>query len=104
MPARIRLHRAAATEADAAMRWYENACKGLGADFVEELRRVVSLVADSPHSWAVSELDGRARCARLARFPYMIIFLIHHRYGVVIVAVAHAKRRPGYWLPRTAAY
>jgi hypothetical protein len=52
----------------------------------------------------VVELDGvdarlDVRRALLARFPYALVFLILEE-GVRILAVAHAKRRPGYWLGR----
>jgi len=35
----------------------------------------------------------------LRQFPYSLFFIIEND-TVVIVAVAHHKRRPGYWLPR----
>jgi hypothetical protein len=36
----------------------------------------------------------------LPRFPYGVVF-VELTKEVRIVAVAHAKRRPGYWLDRT---
>jgi hypothetical protein len=35
----------------------------------------------------------------IARFPLWVVF-IEHAEGVVIVAYAHERRRPGYWLAR----
>jgi hypothetical protein len=32
----------------------------------------------------------------LDRFPY-VIFFAQERDHVLVVAIAHAKRRPGYW-------
>jgi hypothetical protein len=41
------------------------------------------------------------RQCRLAHFPYSIIYELHDVNGSVI-AVAHARRRPGYWRDRLA--
>jgi len=35
----------------------------------------------------------------LARFPYALVFLVREDQ-VRVLAAAHAKRRPGYWLSR----
>jgi hypothetical protein len=35
------------------------------------------------------------------RVPYSVAWLVEPT-GIVIVAVAHARRRPGYWLGRVA--
>ena len=37
--------------------------------------------------------------ARLPRFPYAVIFM-DLGTEIRVLAVAHAKRRPGYWLDR----
>jgi hypothetical protein len=39
------------------------------------------------------------RRALLSRFPYAFIFL-DTQSGVQVIAIAHTKRRPGYWLNR----
>lgn len=39
------------------------------------------------------------RRARLPRFPYAVIFM-DLGTEIRVLAVAHAKRRPGYWLDR----
>lgn len=39
------------------------------------------------------------RRALLARFPYAVVFLVRE-HELRVVAVAHAKRRPDYWLRR----
>jgi hypothetical protein len=40
------------------------------------------------------------RKATIQRFPYVIAFEKHEQ-DVLVLAVAHAKRRPLYWLRRT---
>ena len=36
------------------------------------------------------------RSAKVRRFPYRVVYVIVERV-VDVIAVAHAKRRPGYW-------
>ena len=45
--------------------------------------------------------DLAVRRKVLRRFPYSVAWLVEPT-GIVIVAVAHGKRRPGYWLDRVA--
>jgi hypothetical protein len=40
-----------------------------------------------------------ARTWRVARFPYLVVYA-HERERVVVLAIAHTKRRPGYWVER----
>jgi len=42
------------------------------------------------------------RRALLPRFPYAVIFMDLGEH-IRVLAVAHAKRRPGYWLGRVAS-
>jgi len=35
----------------------------------------------------------------LPRFPYIVFYVVDDE-EVEVVAVAHGRRRPGYWLPR----
>jgi hypothetical protein len=41
---------------------------------------------------------GRAQVL-VEGFPYSIVFMVHETETVVL-AIAHGKRRPGYWLRR----
>ena len=41
------------------------------------------------------------RKATIQRFPYVIAFEEHEQH-LLVLAVAHAKRRPLYWLTRTS--
>jgi plasmid stabilization system protein ParE len=40
------------------------------------------------------------RRALLRRFPFALVFLQRPDGPIRVVAVAHVKRRPGYWLRR----
>ena len=46
-------------------------------------------------------VDSLHRECTLLRFPFGIIYRVHLN-RIVVIAVAHAKRRPGYWQNRTS--
>jgi plasmid stabilization system protein ParE len=82
--------------------WYESKRPGLASEFLDEIERILPLIQDRPRSFPrlldpAPELEIRR--AFLPRFPYAIVF-IELRLEVRVLAVAHAKRRPGYWLHR----
>jgi len=97
---RVQFDVAATAEAEAAARWYEARESGLGSEFLVELDRAISEIAQSPSSWQVSSDDSRARRFLLSRFPFSIVYVVRTDDHVVVAAVAHAKRRPGYWRER----
>jgi len=67
---RVRFHRAASTEAEAAVRWYNERVPGLGDDFRAELIAAVEWIVEGPEVWPISVDDPRARRYLLSRFPY----------------------------------
>ena len=96
----IRFHRAAGAEAEAAVRWYNERVAGLGDDFRAELAAAVERVGAGPLMWPISPYDPRTRRHLLSRFPYSLVYVVRADGEVVVAAVAHAKRRPGYWRTR----
>ena len=74
-------------------------CRELGLDerFVECIESAIESVCDSPKSWPLLEDDVRRRVVGV--FPYSIIF-IEHDNVIVIVAIMHDSREPGYWRKR----
>ncbi len=80
-----------------AIRWYEERRPGLGADFLAAVREARELIAEHPEIGSVvpSSRQGERRLM-VRRFPYQLIYYVRPR-DVVLVAVAHIKRRPGYW-------
>lgn len=96
---RVRFHPAAAEELEAAFDWYEQQDPGLGMALANEVQRALALVRSQPEAWSVSAFDPRARCFQLTRFPYRLIFA-HDANEIVVIALAHTRRRPGYWRAR----
>lgn len=104
MTLRFRYHPEARRELDEAIDWYEEAATGLGGDFFAEVEAAVRDACEHPTRWppfpgVYPDLGVRRKV--LGRFPYSIAWLVEPT-GIVIVAVAHGKRRPGYWLGRVA--
>ncbi|MBI2393359.1 MAG: type II toxin-antitoxin system RelE/ParE family toxin [Deltaproteobacteria bacterium] len=95
----VRFHPAARADLEAAVAWYDEQERGLGGALVEDVERAIAKIVARPDAWPLSEWDSRARKVVLSRFPYRVIYTISAAV-IVIVAVAHQRRRPGYWRTR----
>jgi hypothetical protein len=98
----VRLSPEAIDELLEAAEWYRARRPGLESEFLAEVDRVLPLIGSSPTAFP-RLLDAPAdlviRRALLPRFPYALIIMDLGEH-VRVLAVAHAKRRPGYWLDR----
>ena len=101
---RLEFHPEARAELRSAALWYDERRPGLGDDFIAEIAAALERVGDAPEScpiWPGTYAEDLVvRKATVQRFPYVIAFEEHERH-VLVLAVAHAKRRPLYWLTRT---
>jgi plasmid stabilization system protein ParE len=98
----LRLSQEAIDELLEAAEWYQARRPGLEAEFLAEADRVLPLIGSSPTAFPrLLDLpaDLVIRRALLPRFPYAVIFMDLGEH-IRVLAVAHAKRRPGYWLDR----
>ena len=93
----MRVHPEAAREARAARRWYSRRDPQAGARFLQEYRHAVAAIAAGPERWP-RWLSAR-RCT-FRRFPYSLVYHVASDGEVEILAVAHDRRRPGYWWQR----
>ena len=74
----------------------------MGSELLDEVQATLPLIGGRPRSFPrLRDVDAtlEIRRALLARFPYALVFLVWED-EVRVLAVAHAKRRPGYWLSR----
>ena len=94
---RIRVHPVALDEAEAAIDWYAQRSKRAAAMFLDELEHVIEEIAENPRRYSVYEFGTRRLVMR--RFPFLVVFR-ETDAGVEIIAVAHGRRRPGYWRER----
>ena len=93
----LRIAAAASAELTEAVEWYEAARAGLGSEFQDEFETGIRQIASFPRAW--KPLGDRVRCFLLNRFPYGIIYQVETE-EILILAVAHMHRRPGYWRDR----
>ena len=87
----------AAEELQVAAGFYEAQAPGLGKDFVLEIQRLCERIADNP--LIGSQIRPHIRRRALRRFPFYVLYTIEQD-GVVVLAVAHHRRAPGYWQNR----
>jgi hypothetical protein len=97
------LHPEADAEAQAAALWYDERRPGLGDEFLAEVSAVLQRIEGAPHSFprwpGVGGTAKPVRKAMLHRFPYLVAFEVHADH-VLVLAIAHGKRRPLYWVAR----
>jgi len=95
----VRSSQAASEELAAAAQWYELQRFGLGLEFLAALSATISMIQSNPEIGSPVGDDPRTRRMLVARFPYQVVYRVR-RDEIVVVAFAHAKRRPGYWRRR----
>jgi plasmid stabilization system protein ParE len=96
-PPAVRFHPAAAQEVESAYAWYAARNPSAAHGFREELRHAVDAVAHNPLTWP--RYRRRARRYVFPRFPFSLVYRL--RGDVVeVLAIAHGRRRPGYWRSR----
>lgn len=93
----IRVLEPAARELDEAVGYYNGQVAGLGDAFLIETVKVFRLIERHPHAW--QRLSVQVRRCRMGRFPYGVVYAIEGE-EVVVLAVSHLHRRPGYWRDR----
>ena len=81
-----------------AVAYYEQRQPGLGASFLAEFESALAQVCEAPNRYPV-ERKPDIRRIRLTRFPFAILFR-ESEGSVQVLAVAHRRRRPSYWLSR----
>jgi len=96
-PLPVEFHPDAEREAVAARQWYAERSESAAAAFVAELDAAVDRVSRLPDLYPVY-LYGTRFCV-LRRFPYIVVYRRRAR-RIQVVAVAHGRRKPGYWRKR----
>ena len=91
----------ASAEFLAAVEYYEECQTGLGRRFREAVEAEVDAIATMPFRFRVLHAPFR-RCL-IPKFPYAVIFSIEPDF-ILIIAVAHTKRKPGFWHDRVEKY
>ena len=91
-------HPAAEAEHLESVAYFESKRPGLGATYLAEFEKILTEVCKSPLRYPI-ELKPDIRHRGMKKFPFTILY--REVTGTVqILAVAHHRRRPGYWLGR----
>ena len=93
----VEFHPEAAEEFLAAARYYERQAENLGIDFIAAVERASQRLTTFPESG--HPFGARLRRVLVPRFPYGLLYRVALD-RILIVAVAHLHRRPGYWRHR----
>ena len=95
----LTIHAAAEAEADGAIAHYEIQRAGLGREFRQDFESAIDRIRRMPQVFASVDDQG-IRKHRLKRFPYTVYYP-ELDDAIWIAAVAHQRRRPGYWSGRS---
>jgi plasmid stabilization system protein ParE len=91
-------HAAARIEHLDQVAFYESRQKGLGLEYLAEFEDAISRILEGPERYRVV-VEPNIRRYRLVRFPFWVMYRVVAN-TVQILAVAHFRKRPSYWVPR----
>lgn len=84
-------------EALEAVGWYRARDIKAAQGFQREVRWAFERIRQSPDTWPAHH-HGTHRVL-LQRFPYEVVYRLFAE-TILVVAIAHCRRRPGYWRGR----
>ena len=77
--------------------WYHERGPHIAEAFEREVEHAIAALYEFPDRWPV--YIGKWRRILLRRFPFGIVYGVMGNQ-IVIVAIMHTKRKPGYWKDR----
>ena len=80
-----------------AARWYSERGETVALKFIASVEDAIKRIVDAPIRWRVIDEDIR-RCLTHV-FPYAILYTVEPDF-ILIVAIMHCSREPGYWRRR----
>jgi len=93
----VRFFEEALDEIEESRAWYRSRSESAEAAFLRELDHAIEMVASAPNRWPIHL--RRTRRYVFPTFPYSLLYFTEDDV-INIAAVAHQKRRPGYWRKR----
>ncbi|SRR5712691_8652894 len=96
-PRNVRFHPQAEQEAQRASRWYVERSPTAAQAFLADLDHAILRVTEAPARWPLYQ--GAARRYIFQQFPFSVIYRVTDD-AIDVVAVAHHRRKPGYWADR----
>jgi plasmid stabilization system protein ParE len=95
--AQLEYHPEASDEVAEAFDWYSEIDPEVGDRFKLELDRAEQFVGRSPEAWGPYLHDTRG--FRFRGFPFVMAYIVRDE-RIIVIAVAHTRRKPGYWRDR----
>jgi|SRR5215203_679609 len=99
----VRVHIDAEHELNAVAEWYDAQRAGLGDKFLSAYGHILDTLEMAPQQGAPTipfeHQQDAIRKLPFRRFPYDVVYA-HDASSVLIVAIAHHRQLPGYWLKR----
>ena len=99
MSLRVKISKEAAQELEEAASWYEKEQAGLGSRLITAFENAFKLLKEAnPPLMPVQGEAAKLGAKRLIlhRFPFSVI-TVELNQTIIIVALAHHSRKPGYW-------
>jgi toxin ParE1/3/4 len=87
-------HPEARVEFRQAATFYETRQPGLGAKFTVEVEAAILRILENPSRFRILEQDVHTHRTNI--FPYAVLYSVEPGF-ILIVAVMHLRRKPGYW-------
>jgi plasmid stabilization system protein ParE len=94
---KYKFHPHALAEYREAALWYANRERPLAENFITAIEDAIDRIVETPTRWRIIDEDVR-RCL-VHVFPYAILYTVETDF-ILIVAVMHFSREPGYWQDR----
>jgi toxin ParE1/3/4 len=94
---RYGFHPEALNEYAEAVQYYTEQRVEVSQAFINAIEDTVARIRESPTRYAAIDEDVRRCMAR--KFPYGVLYTIEQDY-ILILAVMHCSREPGYWKSR----
>lgn len=91
-------HPEALNEYSEAASYYSEISRSLGISFVTQIEHGINQILLHPKAW--SEVEEDIHRYLLKRFPFGIYYTIEEDTSIMIQAVMHLSRKPGYWQNR----
>lgn len=92
-------HPEALDEYESAASYYAERDPELQLRFIESIENSIERILEAPTRWRVIDEDVRRCLAQV--FPYGVLYTIEAD-SILILAVMHFSREPGYWKQRIA--
>ena len=96
----VDFHPEATSELAASAAWYGEHSSKAAREFLVAVDVAIISIAADPKRFV--HVDDRHQACSVIKFPFQIVYRVLDD-RIVVIAVAHAKRRPGYWRERAGS-